>query len=434
MKLRQIEKERLKNKTNFRTNLLYFLNGIKQLYRDPWKNILLVLYLGFSYLVWRKQEVLYSFVSNSFIFPLFKITLNITISIFLGLTLILIVMSLGKPIISRKVHDNFLRIGFINHAGETPILISKYKSKNQPIVTTLEVSNNGIPLAEFENKKNELESILNAHILKVSYGKNKRQIILHTVPSKVSLPKNLLWKDDFLSQDDFILFLGESMLGKVELNLSDIPHVLLGGASGSGKSALLKLLLNQCIKKDAITYIADFKGGVDFNKWWHKNSNIIINETHLLDTLNTLINELEHRKLKFRESGTSNIAEFNSLGNALKRIIFACDEIAEVLDKTGTDKDKKSIIQEIEKNIATIARQGRAFGIHLIIATQRPDANILTGQIKSNINYRICGRADSVLSSIILDNTEASKVIPIESKGLFVNHANTLFQAYYVNE
>lgn len=431
--MRHLEKERLQNKSKFRTNILYLINGIKELNRSPWKNIILIIYFVFSCLVWKKKALLYSLATNSFIFPLYKVTLNISIATFLILVLLLIIMYLGKPITTRKVHDSFLKIGFINHADETPILISKYKSKQNPTITVLELSNNGIPLAEFQNKVNDLESALNSHIIKISYGRNKKQTILHTVSAKVSLPKKILWKEEYLSKNEFVLTLGESLLGKVEVNLAEIPHILLGGSSGSGKSVLLKLLLRQCIQKSANTYIADFKGGVDFNHWWHANSNVITDETNLLETLNLLVTELENRKLKFRDVGVSNISEFNSSGHSLKRIIFACDEIAEVLDKTGVGKDQKTTIQEIERAISIIARQGRAFGIHLIIANQRPDANILTGQIKSNINYRVCGRADSVLSSIILDNTEASKVIPADSQGLFVNHDNTIFQAYQIN-
>ena len=79
-------------------------------------------------------------------------------------------------------------------------------------------------------------------------------------------------------------------------------------------------------------------------------------------------------------------------------------------------------------------RLGRAFGIHLILATQRPDANIISGQIKNNISYKICGRADQVLSQIILDNTDASTYIPSDSKGLFLNQDGTLFKAYLFDE
>lgn len=104
------------------------------------------------------------------------------------------------------------------------------------------------------------------------------------------------------------------------------------------------------------------------------------------------------------------------------------------MDKTGLDKRKKELVSKIEYAMSVIARQGRAFGVHLIIATQRPDANILNGQIRNNIDIRVCGRADDVLSQIILDNTDASDKIPKNSQGRFLTNSGILFQSYYFND
>ena len=104
----------------------------------------------------------------------------------------------------------------------------------------------------------------------------------------------------------------------------------------------------------------------------------------------------------------------------MQRIVFVCDEVAELLDKTGADKERKELLARIEANLALIARQGRAFGIHLILATQRPDANILPGQIKNNMNIRICGRADTTLSTIIIGDGRAAEQIPHDAQGRFL--------------
>ena len=118
----------------------------------------------------------------------------------------------------------------------------------------------------------------------------------------------------------------------------------------------------------------------------------------------------------------------------MERYIFACDEIAEVLDKTGMDNARKKQIGQLETKLSTIARQGRAFGIHLILATQRPDADILNGQIRNNLDCRICGRADAILSQIILGNGDAAEKIPKHARGRFLLHDGTLFQAYWFDE
>ena len=103
-------------------------------------------------------------------------------------------------------------------------------------------------------------------------------------------------------------------------------------------------------------------------------------------------------------------------------------------NKASINKEQKEQVAQVESRLATIARQGRAFGIHLILATQRPDANILAGQIKNNIDCRVCGRADNILSQIILDSTDAADRIPKTSRGRFFLHDGTVFQAFLFDD
>lgn len=350
------------------------------------------------------------------------------IIVIVGASMLLVI--LGTPTGARKIHDNLWRVGLTNHVGENPLLIRKYSEKNAVV---MEFEPCGIPLKEWQDKKERIETALNIHILKITHGKNRKRILLHTVSGEQDLPNILHWKDAELSKKDFELVLGQSFGGKVKVDLTKVPHILLGGSTGSGKSVLLKLLLMQCVKKDAEVYIADFKGGVDFSPAWHRNCKIITEETELLDVLTMIVKELENRKVLFRESGCANLTEYQKYHDA-KRYIFACDEVAEILDKTGLSKEQKELVTKIESKLSVIARQGRAFGIHLILATQRPDANILSGQIRNNIDYRVCGRADNVLSQIILDNTDAADQIPKDAQGLFVNHEGTVFRAYLFDE
>ena len=158
-------------------------------------------------------------------------------------------------------------------------------------------------------------------------------------------------------------------------------------------------------------------------------------EHDLLDLLTGLIDELERRKRLFVEFGCRKIDEYNKAAETpLQRVIFACDEVAELLDKTGLDKEQRELVGKIESKLSMIARQGRAFGIHLMLATQRPDANILAGQIRNNIDCRICGRADNVLSQIVLDSTDAADMIPKDARGRFLLHDGTVFQGYWFDD
>lgn len=259
--------------------------------------------------------------------------------------------------------------------------------------------------------------------------------ILDAVSAGDDLPEVLKWKDSYLSLDSFVLVLGESYTGPVTVNLAHIPHILLGGSTGSGKSVLLKLLLMQALRKGAEVYIADFKGGVDFSKVWHEKCRMCFTEEDLRYTLDQLAAVLEYRKNAFKALGCPNIDAYNeTTEQPLPRLIFACDEVAEMLGKTGADNERKKLLAQIENKLSTIARQGRAFGIHLILATQRPDATIIPSQIRNNMDFRVCGRADSVLSQIILDNTSATEQIPKDARGRFITGDGTVFQGYLFDE
>ena len=158
-----------------------------------------------------------------------------------------------------------------------------------------------------------------------------------------------------------------------------------------------------------------------------------------LETLAEWENELDRRKTLLRDSNCSNIDEYNAMFTETKlhRWAFACDEIAMMLDKTGQSKEQKEKIDKASAALSLLACQGRSFGLHLILATQRPDANVMPAQVRSNIDYRVCGRADSILSSIIIDSTAAAELIPKNAKGLFMlndssgrDTSATVFKSY----
>ena len=402
----------------------------------PVKLIFLVLYILGAILIWHTQaNIAASTEKIEYISPIAEFAANnIFVTYLLGAGILVTILIL-TPIGKRSVQEQLRSIGLVNHADAVPELKSKRKDKKNPRITIWEFTSQGIPLKVWQDKQAAIETALDITIVKMKNGSGKSRVLVYAVPAVSDLPDMIRWKDKFLSRESFILNLGESFTGPVTVDLSRVPHILLGGATGSGKSVLLKLLLMQANKKGAKVCIADFKGGVDFPPIWHKDCRMCFEEQSTLELLTELAEELEHRKQLLKVSGLPNIDHYNAAtGENLQRYIFACDELAEMLDKTGLTKEQKEIVNKIEGLLSTIARQGRAFGIHLILATQRPDSTILNGQIKNNINCRICGRADNVLSMIILDNTDAADLIPEDSQGRFLLKGGSMFQAYWFDD
>ncbi len=429
------DRDLLRSKWNFKIYALYFLNGIKSISGNRRKrNFVTAYFIVFAFIYFNRfwifgvDETLYFQNLYGFWISFAVIVLGVFIFFF-------IMFLIGMPTQAKSISDNLQRMGFVNSAGEAPVLLSRKQSKSNSKIMILEFLSHGIPLSEWQDNHTKIESALNIGIDRFEEGSDRRKILVYAVDGRYKLPTKICWNRQMLIKDNFTLVLGESLVEPVTVNLTKIPHILIGGSTGSGKSVLLKLLLMQCVMKGAKVFIADFKGGVDFSDVWHRKCEIITDGQTLYKELDRIVNELNNRKSLFRSRGCANIDEFNKVSTYwLDRIIFGCDEVAEMLDKTGLSKDNKAAVAEIESKLSIIARQGRAFGIHLILATQRPDANIISGQIKNNIDFRVCGRADNILSQIILDKADANDKIPKHYQGRFLTNNDTLFQAYWFDE
>lgn len=343
------------------------------------------------------------------------------------------IMSLaGTPLGATRIEKELTKAGFADETGESPMLLSR--RKNGKGVTLLFFSKQ-LPLTEYEKHREHLETVLNMKIISFEMGQDMRHTVIKALSLPLSNSKTLPWQDCYLSDKDFELVLGEGYFGIERIDISSTPHLLIGGGSGSGKSKLLKLILMESIKKGARIFLADFKGGVDYPTVWHQYCNIITEQSEFDSQLTQILDEMERRRSLLVLSQTSNIGDYNTkAATSLPRLIVACDEIAEVLDKTGLAKEEKELVGRVESKLSTIARQGRAFGIHLVLSTQRPDAEILKGQIKNNIGYRVCGRADKILSNIVLDKPDAADTITPQDQGMFLTNTDVLFQAYYVED
>lgn len=323
---------------------------------------------------------------------------------------------------------------FKNEEREYPYLTARKRNKTNYKILEEIFYTNGIPPKDWKAKKADIEERFNKVILNdfEEIEGRKDEILVQSISPKYKLPPVIEWKDSFLSPKNSVLILGENMIGKIIIDLNKTPQILIAGSTGSGKSILLENLIYQCYKKGAIVYIADLKK-VDFMQWENINNvNVITDIQTLYETLSKIDDELLNRQIKFQNAKVRNIDEYNikytnECCEPLKRIVFACDEVTEIFN------DENKTTKEIERYLSRIARLGRAFGITLIISTQRPDCKVLDGQIKSNLDVRICGKADKILSEVILGkgNTDADALIPKDAQGLFLTNSNKVFRGYF---
>lgn len=198
-------------------------------------------------------------------------------------------------------------------------------------------------------------------------------------------------------------------------NIADMPHVLIGGATNQGKSvwmkqALVTLMLRNEPRRLKLLMI-DLKGGVELSQFRnvpHLLRPIIKEKEGVIPALEYVMREVKRRLAMFEERKVVNISGYNQRNRAkMDYWIVVVDELANLmLDKT--------LKGDAEMYLADIAAQSRAAGIHLIVATQRPDSSVMTGLIRANFPVRIAfSCADYRSSMVILDTSDAAGLNPV---------------------
>lgn len=370
--------------------------------------------------------------------PTMELSLNILLILFLAAVPVTLFWFWGGPVQAGNVQRNLIRAGLVNSAGEGPTLVDIVPDSHNPKIKIYKFWVVGIPLSIWQDKIEALQTALNATVAKITAGEDGRYILVYAAPPVTSLPRTIYWPGDSFGKT--VLALGESVLGTVTTDLAQTPHILVGGSTGSGKTYLVLSLAYQALLKGFKIFVMDMKGGVDYPPMWKYGlCDYADSRESILSMLRNLTCELEKRIDAFQAtekwSGKKcpNLDTYNILnpGREFARILVVCDELAEVTDVTGMDKATKEQIISIIGSLGTLARLGRAFGLHLLMATQRPDSNVLPGQIKNNADVRICGRSDLVLSQIIMDNGDAAD-LPKDIPGRFLCNLNggTVFQGF----
>ena len=331
-----------------------------------------------------------------------------------------------------EFQTKFATIKFCSKNGSYPVLKNKQEDNKKIIYTFY---SNGISLYEWRSRKWELENVLDCNIENIENPRESKQVVLLTVvPTKMGFESKICWEDDFIDEKDFKLCIGKGLLNYVYIDLNTNAHALIAGTTGSGKSVILKCMIWQCIKKGAQLFMIDFKGGVEFGNKYEQFGEVVTERQQALELLRNLTREMNARLAKFRENGVLKIVEYNELhpDNPLCRIVIACDEVSEMLDKTGVSKSEQAIFNEIIKEMNSLARLGRAAGINMLLATQRPDANVIPGQIKNNLTLRICGRmVDEHASIMVVGNTAAHRLPDIKGRFVYTVGADIYeFQAF----
>lgn len=220
---------------------------------------------------------------------------------------------------------------------------------------------------------------------------------------------NGLYHESVMPQGLLQFLLGESVdLGPIWVDMATNPHMLVAGTTGSGKSSLLHVMIANAIKRgDVDLYLSDPKNGVEFWQYHKFARKIASNYKETIDIVNFLHSKMEKRYEQLRQMNLRSIEQKPTLFNKTMLIV---DEVSDLMIY---DRDKKNPMRgTFENKLISLAQKSRAAGIYLVIATQRPSIDVITGNIKANFPARIaCKVATAVDSRVILDEVGAENLI-----------------------
>ena len=284
----------------------------------------------------------------------------------------------------------------------------------------------GIKLSKITSLSNDLALALASHPIRIEAPIPGRSLMGIEMPNKIRTQvrlRNLIENQNFQnSHSNLLLTLGRDVSGApVFTDLTKMPHLLVAGSTGSGKTTFLNTLIlsllyqpSNSIKSggpDFLRFILVDPKRVEFPVYEnlpHLLCPVIYNASQTINALRWLTGEMERRFDVLSAAKARDIGSFNEMAlkegtDPLPFIILIIDELADLMAAKG---------REIEAAIVRLAQMARAVGIHLVVATQRPSVEVITGLIKANITSRITFQvASQVDSRTVLDTSGAEKLL-----------------------
>lgn len=243
-----------------------------------------------------------------------------------------------------------------------------------------------------------------------------RKLVGIEIPNRglefVTLKKMISSETMRRSKSKLTVALGLDVSGSpVIADIGKMPHVLVAGTTGSGKSVLINAWINSFLfrttPQEVRIIMVDPKRVelTGYNGIPHLLTPVIVEQDKILSSLRWAMGEMENRYKQFAEVGVRNIDSFNELAGfqSMPYIVIFIDELADLMAYAPV---------EVEDSICRLAQMARATGIHLVLATQRPSVDVITGLIKANVPARIAFNVSSMVDSrVIIDMPGAEKLL-----------------------
>lgn len=284
-----------------------------------------------------------------------------------------------------------------------------------PTITRYEITiPAGVKVSKVTSLSDDIAMNLAAESIRIEAPIPGKNTIGIETPNKIKEPvhfSNIIQNKE-LEKGELNVILGKDIVGRDKIiDITKMPHLLIAGQTGSGKSVAVNTLIATLISKKSekeVKFIMVDPKMVElmpYNDIPHLLVPVIIDPQQAAIALKWAVNEMENRYKQLMENGVRNIKSYNSLKYVEKMpyIVIIIDELADLMIVASGS---------VEESIARIAQKARAVGIHLVVATQRPSTDVITGMIKANLPSRISFALRSQIDSrTILDSAGAEKLL-----------------------
>ena len=336
--------------------------------------------------------------------------------------------------IRTKFQRIFMRARLTNGLGDTPKLI--YERRVDKYRRRYVFDANGIGISDFEAKKEAIESHFRSNIESIKHGAHNGQIAItftkQVFPSKVSYVDLTTQKS--LPSESF--YLGVTVEGIRTQKVAELPHMLIAGTTGSGKSVFFKQALLGLLESSPHLqmYLIDLKGGlemIDFAK--APNVQVVKAMDQAVYVLQLVEKEMKDRFAYLERSQRKQIVPEEDKKD---RIVVGVDEASVLyMSRNRHDPDYQASI-EARRLADSISKLSRAAAIHLLLATQKLDRQVIPTSVSENISGRMAFRANSLQGSlIVLGTKEASELPEIPGRAIWnFGTQKVTIQSPYVDE
>ncbi len=332
--------------------------------------------------------------------------------------------------VMRRLTIVFQTAGLKNAIGKLPGFV--FDKPMDDATRRMRLTRANLTLSQFVSAKDALESALQVYIDDIVESRERGTIDI--TYASLAMPKQVKISD-FKDIGKRKFLIGETRAKKIYFDFSETPHMLVGGQSGGGKSTFLRQMITTLyLNNPSFRFsLIDLKGGLEFQIFERlKRIQTVPDVKTALDTLARLERELVRRMGVLKAAGCKDITAYLEKTNEERQKlegegfirsplvpeIVVIDEAAELF--MAGDRSKAANAQLAKAHAIKIAAQGRAVGIHLIVATQRPDVRAVDGQIKANLSGALAFQMPNHASSMtILDNTRASHLPKVPGRAVW---------------